>query len=179
MLALASAAGTAGAAEPATHYAGQQVRDIKALDADLVAGLLAGRGLGYAKAAELNRYPGPLHVLELARSLGLSEPQMASTRGIHQRMEAAARALGADLVEAEAALDALFRDGAATPDAVDAALDTIAALQARLRGVHLKAHIEQRAVLGPEQVQRYVQLRGYGGEGHGPHGHGGHGRGGH
>lgn len=184
VLALASAAGVSGASQPAAPYAGQEGRPIKALDAEHVAGLLAGRGLGYAKAAELNRYPGPAHVIELAGSLGLSEAQLASTRGIHQGMEASAKSLGAELVAAEAALDALFRDGRASPDNVDAALDTIAGLQARLRGVHLKAHIEQRAVLTPDQVERYVRLRGYGGE-HGEHGdgahgqHGQHGHGGH
>ena len=165
---------------PATPYAGQEARAIKALDPEHVAGLLAGRGLGYAKAAELNRYPGPAHVIELAGPLGLTDAQLAATRAIHQRMEARAKDLGARLVDAEAALDALFRDGVATPEASAAALDTIAGLQARLRGVHLDAHIEQRAVLTPEQVERYVQLRGYdGGKGtaapdHGHLGHEGH-----
>lgn len=46
ILLLASAASIA--AEPGHSYAGQQSRQIKALDAEQVAGLLAGRGLGYA-----------------------------------------------------------------------------------------------------------------------------------
>jgi hypothetical protein len=53
-------------------YAGLETRDIKALSAQQLADLQAGRGMGLAIAAELNGYPGPLHVFELADSLGLS-----------------------------------------------------------------------------------------------------------
>ena len=52
---------------------GMQNREIKALPAAELAGLLAGRGLGMAQAAELNHYPGPAHVLELRTELGLTE----------------------------------------------------------------------------------------------------------
>ena len=38
-------------------------------------------GMGLALAAELNGYPGPAHVIELAKSLGLSEPQRAKPPG--------------------------------------------------------------------------------------------------
>src|SRR6516225_3537314 len=34
-------------------------------------------------------------------------------------------------------------------------------LQGRLRIVHLSAHLETRALLNPDQVVRYEQLRGY------------------
>jgi hypothetical protein len=49
-------------------YAGSHTRDIKALSAQEAADLRAGRGMGLALATELNGYPGPLHVLELAES---------------------------------------------------------------------------------------------------------------
>jgi hypothetical protein len=47
-------------------YAGLQQRPVKALSEQQVADLRAGRGMGLALAAELNGYPGPLHVIELA-----------------------------------------------------------------------------------------------------------------
>ena len=53
-------------------YAGQQMRTIKALSADDIAALRDGDGIGMAKAAELNGYPGPRHVLALARELQLT-----------------------------------------------------------------------------------------------------------
>ena len=40
--------------------------DIKSLSQDDQSALLAGRGMGLARPAELNGYPGPAHVLELA-----------------------------------------------------------------------------------------------------------------
>jgi hypothetical protein len=53
-------------------YAGLEGRSIKALSEQQVADLRAGRGMSLALAAELNGYPGPMHVLELADSLDLS-----------------------------------------------------------------------------------------------------------
>ena len=53
------------------------MREVKALSAEQMTALAAGRGMGSALAAELNGYPGPLHVLELADPLGLSEGQRA------------------------------------------------------------------------------------------------------
>src|SRR5262249_1929289 len=63
---LAVAAATAWAQDPSSNpYAGQQSRSIKALSEDDIAALLKGAGIGLAKAAELNGYPGPAHVLAL------------------------------------------------------------------------------------------------------------------
>jgi len=58
---------------PATPYAGQQTWTIKALSEDEIAALRNGEGMGMAKAAELNGYPGPIHVLALVAQLGLTE----------------------------------------------------------------------------------------------------------
>ena len=63
-------------------YSGQQGREIKALSAEETADLLAGRGMGAARAAELNHFPGPAHVLELQAQLGLSAG--VSTYGLTQ-----------------------------------------------------------------------------------------------
>jgi hypothetical protein len=49
-------------------YAGMQTRPIKALSAEQVADLKAGRGMGLAMAAELNGYPGPLTFWNLPTS---------------------------------------------------------------------------------------------------------------
>jgi hypothetical protein len=38
-----------------------------------VASLLKGDGMGFAKAAELNGYPGPAHVLSVAKELNLTD----------------------------------------------------------------------------------------------------------
>jgi hypothetical protein len=55
------AIGPAHAAEgPAAPYAGEQARPIKALSETDIAALRKGEGMGMAKAAELNGYPGPV-----------------------------------------------------------------------------------------------------------------------
>src|SRR5262245_12308395 len=56
-------------------YAGMQHRGIKALSEQQIADLRAGKGMGLALAAELNGYPGPIHVLELGDRLELSAQQ--------------------------------------------------------------------------------------------------------
>ena len=68
------------AAQPASPYAGQERNDISALAPQDVNALLAGQGMGLAKAAELNGYPGPLHVIELAGPLSLTSEQLGSSR---------------------------------------------------------------------------------------------------
>jgi hypothetical protein len=162
LLLLLSAFAGVGAANTTSPYVGQDSREIKALSASEVADLLAGRGMGLARAAELNGYPGPMHVLELNKQLGLTEAQSAATKALFARMQASAKELGAELVAGERALDALFRERRATREALEAELARVASLQSRVRGVHLQAHIEQTRILSPQQVARYMQLRGYG-----------------
>ena len=77
-------------------------------------------------------------------------------------MSAAAKPLGDELIAQEQALDQLFAKGDITPDQLTAATAAIAELQGRLRTVHLSAHLETRALLNPDQIARYQQLRGYG-----------------
>ncbi len=144
-------------------YAGQQDRDIKALSAQETADLLAGRGMGMARAGELNHYPGPAHVLELRDKLALTPEQVAAAKASFERMAAAARPLGAELVGGERALDAAFKGGALTPDGLARQTADIAAVQGRLRAVHLAAHLEMRRLLSPQQVAAYDGLRGYAG----------------
>lgn len=147
---------------PSKPYAGQQTRTIKALSAEDIAGLLKGEGMGMAKAAELNGYPGPKHVLALAEELKLTETQRQEIQALFDRMSAAAKPLGTELVEHERVLDQLFSKGEITPDRLAAETADIGELQGRLRSVHLIAHVQTRAVLTADQVTRYEHLRGYG-----------------
>ena len=92
------AATAASSAQTASPYTGQEQRAIKALSDEEIRDLLEARGMGLAKAAELNSYPGPLHVLQLANELGLSDAQRkatdslyaehAATRAIHRPLRA-------------------------------------------------------------------------------------------
>jgi hypothetical protein len=67
-----------------------------------------GRGMGLALAAELNGYPGPSHVLELADKLERSPDQRASIQRLFDAMKAGAVLLGSKLIEQETDLDKQF-----------------------------------------------------------------------
>lgn len=147
-------------------YAGEEQREIKALSAEEVSSLLAGEGMGFARAAELNHYPGPRHVLDDAGELGLAPEQHRETERIFREMQAEAVRLGGLIVEKERELDRLFASQQATPERVGSLAGEIGALTGQLRYAHLHAHLRLKGVLTPEQVRRYDERRGYGGEGH-------------
>lgn len=148
-------------------YAGQENRAIKALSADETKQYLAGAGMGYALAAELNRFPGPMHVLELADKLALTPPQRASTERLMATHKSEARAVGGKLVEAERALDRLFASGKVSEAALAEHVRAVAGLQGEYRLSHLDTHRRMRDILTAEQVRRYDELRGYTGGSHG------------
>ena len=142
-------------------YADDTERPIKALSAEETDGLLHGRGLGFARAAELNGYPGPLHVLELADGLDLSPEQRTETQRLYDAMLTEATALGTQIVEMEQHLDALFAEDEATPEAVDRITAHLGETRGQLRAVHLRAHVALRDVLTADQTTAYNRLRGY------------------
>src|SRR5437016_10994444 len=99
----------ASTAAPAqSPYAGMQTRSIKALSAQQIDDLKAGRGMGLALAAELNGYPGPAHVLELSEKLALSAEQQMRIQALFDSMKAESTPIGARLIEQEGALDLQF-----------------------------------------------------------------------
>src|SRR5450631_4516944 len=99
-------------------YAGMQTRPIKALSEQQVVDLSQGRGMGMALAAELNGYPGPSHVLELADKLDLRPDQISAVRSLFESMKRESIPLGARLIEEETELDRQFATRAITPDSL-------------------------------------------------------------
>ena len=149
------------AQDHSSPYAGQQAREIKALSQDEINAYMTGQGMGLAKAAELNGYPGPLHVLELAAKLKLTDEQKQQAEEIRQVMLLEAKRLGPLIVENERQLDALFASGTIDETKVGVLVADIARLQGELRTAHLQAHLELRQILTPEQIKKYAELRGY------------------
>lgn len=147
--------------ELSSPYAGQQHRDIKSLSADDIKALNAGQGWGLAKAAELNGYPGPLHVLEMRTEIDLSEEQLTVIEQIYQDMLNEAVPLGKQLVADEQALNQAFAQGMIDEQKLKSLLSRIAETRSALRYVHLHKHLITHDVLTPEQVRQYNQLRGY------------------
>lgn len=152
------------AQEPASPYAGEETREIKALSAEEIADLRAGKGMGYAMAAELNHYPGPRHVLDMAGELGLDAETVRKTQALFDAMQAAAVALGGRLIEAERELDRAFAERTIDSARLTELTGRIAELDGQLRNIHLAAHLEMTRLLTPEQIHAYDALRGYGGD---------------
>ena len=142
-------------------YSGEQQRAIKSLSQQEIDDYLSGAGMGYAKAAEFNSYPGPRHVLELAEQLNLTEQQASRSKELFEAMRKDAVRLGQAIVEQEHALNKLFALNVIGQKQLTEAIGQIVVLQGELRTVHLSAHIEMKQLLTTEQIRKYDELRGY------------------
>lgn len=162
------AAGPVQAQHQSQPYATLKERPIKALSAEDIAGLRAGRGMAMALPAELNRYPGPMHVLENETALGLTASQKAVLEQQVAAMREAAISLGELIIARESALEGQFRSGAADAGTIDRLTSEIAVLYGQLRAVHLRTHLATRATLTEPQLATYQTLRGYEGSGASP-----------
>lgn len=161
-------AGPAQAQHQVQPYATLKERPIKALSAEDIAGLRAGRGMAMALPAELNRYPGPMHVLENESALGLTASQKAALEQQMAAMREAAISLGELIIARESALEGHFRSAAADAGTIDRLTSEIAVLYGQLRAVHLRTHLVTRATLTEPQLATYQTLRGYDGTGASP-----------
>ncbi len=146
---------------PAQPYAGLQRREIKSLSGEEITQLRRGEGMGLALAAELNGYPGPRHVLDLSTQLALTDQQHTRIQQLFDQMKTEALPLGQQLIAAESDLNRAFVEQAITPERLKAAVDGIAAIQGKLRDIHLKYHLSTAALLSPDQIRQYADLRGY------------------
>ena len=144
-----------------SHYSGMESRPIKALSEAETEGYLAGLGMSQALAGELNGYPGPLHVMELADELELSPEQLEETEFLFSEMKNRARALGMKIIDKEKELDSLFADKRIDDNSLRETVSQIAVLKGELRAVHLHYHLRMTTLLEPRQISRYAELRGY------------------
>ncbi len=149
---------------PGAAWALEPVRaEIKSLNAEEIRGLQEGEGMDLARAAELNGYPGPAHILEAARAgkIELYADQRQAIERIHAAMKAKAQALGSQILAQEASLEAGFRTGRIVEADLARQVEDIARMLAELRLTHLRAHLMTAAILRPQQIEEYYQFRGY------------------
>ena len=156
----------------ASSYVGQEHRSLKSLSDKEINGFLNGKGMGFAKPAELNNYPGPKHVLDLSNKLNLDNSQIEKTKYIFKNMQVKSIEYGKLLINNEMEIENLFNSGAANPEALNNLLIKSATLNSKIRYAHLAAHIQQRNLLSKHQIYLYNELRGYSGDEHKqPHKH--------
>ncbi len=142
-------------------YADLKGRDIKALSQQQIDDLKAGKGMSLALAAELNGYPGPAHVLELADQLKLNEQQKKRMQEMFKAMTKETRTLGIMVIEEEKKLNKLFKNKLANEQNLKEATLKIGEAQAKLREAHLRYHLLTTVILSKEQIDNYNRLRGY------------------
>lgn len=159
--------GAAGDAPAATHgYPALKASPIRGLTPSEIADLREGKGAGYALAAELNAFPGPRHVLDLADELALTPRQRELTQALYETMKADAVRAGDDLLARHEEVDRGFRERTFDEDGLRDALERLADADAELRFVHLRTHLTMAGMLTHEQIARYEELRGYAAAGH-------------
>lgn len=149
-------------ADADSPYDGQELRSIKSISPEEIEGLKNGEGMGFAKLAELNHFPGPRHVLDLSQELDLTPFQLAETELLFAAMRSDAIELGDELLAAESALDRAFAEDEIDAKILEDALLKIGEIRARLRFVHLQAHLRQQHLLTEAQISLYDKSRGYG-----------------
>jgi len=148
LLAALALAAVAGAAAAAPVFSSKERAD----------GLLEGRGMGLAVAAENHGYPGPRHALDAADKLGLSAEQRAQIAALVDQMKAEAVPAARRLLADEDALDRLFIDRKATLASITEASQQAGRSEAAARVVHLKYHLAMVKILTPKQIADYQAL---------------------
>jgi len=165
--------GSASASNVRSPYAVLRGTAATGLLPEEVEGLVSGKGMALALAAEVNGYPGPRHVLDAAEAgqLALRPDQHATIERLNARMLEEAQANGKEILQEEATLAQRFRDGRIDDASLRETLNRIGQLRAELRFIHLRTHLTTRALLTADQIARYNTVRGYEGSGGAPQSH--------
>ncbi len=132
---------------------------IDGLPAVQIDGLRAGRGMGLSMTAELAGKPGPLHVLELSPSLGLTPEQSGIAEGLVAAMKGEAIPMGEEIIRREGELHRLFLANSPDRGRIAEVTDLIARLNGRLRLIHLESHLKMADAMTADQIARYSHLR--------------------
>jgi Spy/CpxP family protein refolding chaperone len=152
-------------ADLTSPYIDQLDNPIRGMTLDEIADLETGAGAGFARAAELNGYPGPRHILDLQDELDMTPDQLEQVESLFDEMNAAARGLGEEILEMEADLELAFSEGAIDETSLEMKVTALAAKYGELRLLHLQTHLVSIEILTSEQVSFYNELRGYGDHG--------------
>ena len=135
--------------------------EIRGIDSKTIEGYLNGAGLGLALPAELNGYPGPRHILDLADELSLTSDQQAQVQALFDQMKPQAITLGEEILAAEGNLEQAFREQTIQETDLSTQLTALGNLQSQLRFVHLRTHLATIDILSQHQIAQYNGLRGY------------------
>ena len=147
-----------------SKYIGQENRIIKSLSSEDIESLETGTGDafgGMAKLAELNGYPGPRHILDLGKELGLTTVQKENITIIYNDMKREALKLGQEILQIEKTANELFANKSISDSELQQLILKSAENYGKLRYIHLTTHLKMIGILSQEQIILYNTLRGY------------------
>lgn len=142
-------------------YKSFKTRDIASLSSKDIEQLEAGAGWGLALPAELNGYPGPVHVLELKEELDLTDPQLTEFQSLFREMKTEAIESGRAFIAAERRLEQGFKSGNLSLNELRELIISAEQKRADLRFIHLSRHLQSIKKLTKEQIAQYSRIRGY------------------
>jgi len=150
--------------ENRSEYAGLEKRTIKSIsDEDLNAlkkgqsGIFGGLGL----SAELNNFPGPMHVLRFEKELKLSDEQRKKIQQIADEKQKEATSIGEEFIAAEKHLDSHFANESVNGIELNDLTTRSAEIFGRLRYCHLISHLKTKELLSKNQIDLYNKICGY------------------
>jgi Spy/CpxP family protein refolding chaperone len=108
----------------------------------------------------IGRGPVGPHAEELRVRLNLSDDQRKRLADIHDRQAREAIPIQGDLRVAHLDMRKLMRADRPDRRAIDAQIDKLSALRARLQKLHVAGHLEARAVLSPAQQKILLEHSG-------------------
>ena len=147
-----------------SKYIGQESRIIKSLSSEDIESLETGTGDafgGMAKLAELNGYPGPRHILDSEKELGLTTVQKENITIIYNDMKREALKLGQEILQIEKTANELFDNKSISDSELQRLIKKSAENYGKLRYIHLTTHLKMIGILSQEQIILYNTLRGY------------------
>lgn len=147
-----------------SKYTDEVKREIKSLSSVDIESLNEGTGDafgGLAILAELNGYPGPRHILDLANQLRLTEKQKENITMIYNNMKTEAIGVGKNIIQIESITNEKFENKSITDNDLKELILSSAQLYGKLRYLHLSTHLNMIEILTKEQVELYKNLRGY------------------
>lgn len=113
-----------------------------AIPKDDIEGYLSGAGMGMAKVADHNFYPGPVHVLEFSEELGLTDAQVEQTQDLYLKMKNKAATLGAELIVKETQLQKAFANKTVSQSVLRELVSMASRLKGEIRYTHLETHLQ-------------------------------------
>jgi hypothetical protein len=146
---------------PTSPYVNLLDSELRGLSPEEIQDLQSGAGSGLARAAELNGYPGPVHILEMQEQLELTEEQLVQVQSLYEGMNAEAREFGGEIIKLEGELERSFREQSVDEKNLERMVQNLAVKYGELRLVHLRTHLAAIDLLTPDQLVRYSHLRGY------------------